>query len=902
MVMAAMVMAVLARAQEKAASAIPIAKLARTSAVDFESEVLPIFRTSCLACHNRTTTKGGLVLETPKTILAGGDDGPAVVPGKSGESALLRSAAHLEKPFMPPHDNKAKAPNLTSEQLALVKLWIDQGAKGEVHAATIHWRPLPASFTPAYAVALTPDGQFAAIGRGNRLDVYELAKKVVLSPFLAGHRDMVYSLAMSRDGQALASGSFGEVKIWRRAAPTSRFAVHVDALITAMAASADGQRVAVATNDGKLQLAGGDGKAIKMIATTQPVRAMRFSPDGGRLVCAGRKKIEVRNAADGGILAEVGTASEVACAAWVGAEKVAVGGADGVIRIYTVLSAAPAKLSLFKELAGNAGAVAAIDPLGAGQLVCGSADGSIRMWDVEKGQAIRQVSHGAAVTAVAGRGDGKAFASAGENGVVKLWDAEKGALIAEIKGEPALLRIVGEREDALKLATADVAFEKSVLQKAQADHKVQEERIKKALEAKTATTRPVAEKTEIVRKGALAKGKADAALLSATGDPKRAQEVLTEAKELASAVIALKAAQLAQSNASNELDLANAALERSDSAIAVSNKAISAAEAMEKTAQGALASAKQAAGVVRPVRRLAFSSDGSTLASAGDEQAIQLWNGQTGAAMRSIGAAGGHGLAFAGEATRILAAGERAVTLWDAAPRWVLERTIGSASADSPLSDRVNALAFSPDGRILAAGAGEPSRGGQIALWEVQSGRLLHDYRDVHSDAVLALDFSRDGGRLASGGADRFVKVLDLATHKVVLSLEGHTHHVLGVSFKADGRVLASGGADGQVKVWDLVAGEKKGNIPPGSGEVTAISFMGITDQMIVTGADGQVRIMNSGGGVAKTLANPTDHIHAAALSGDGKTFVCGGQSGNLYVWDLAGGKLVATLAPGKAP
>jgi WD40 repeat protein len=63
---------------------------------------------------------------------------------------------------------------------------------------------------------------------------------------------------------------------------------------------------------------------------------------------------------------------------------------------------------------------------------------------------------------------------------------------------------------------------------------------------------------------------------------------------------------------------------------------------------------------------------------------------------------------------------------------------------------------------VLASGGGEPSRGGQVALWNVGDGRLVHDFHDVHSDAVLCLAFSRDGTRLASGAADRFVKVLDV--------------------------------------------------------------------------------------------------------------------------------------------
>src|SRR3954469_18267647 len=114
------------RAAEAAAStrpAIKIADLKRTDTVDFEKEILPLLRTSCLACHNQTTTKGELILETPQSILKGGESGPAVVPGKSAESLLLQLAAHQKRPLMPPKDNKAAAPDLSPQELALVKLW-----------------------------------------------------------------------------------------------------------------------------------------------------------------------------------------------------------------------------------------------------------------------------------------------------------------------------------------------------------------------------------------------------------------------------------------------------------------------------------------------------------------------------------------------------------------------------------------------------------------------------------------------------------------------------------------------------------------------------------------------------------------------------------------------------------
>src|SRR3954462_1488755 len=98
-----------AEAAKEPEPAIQIAELKREKPVDFEKEVLPLFKQNCLACHNATDAKGDLILETPEKIRKGGENGPAVVQGKSMESLLLKVAAHQAKPFMPPRNNKAGA-------------------------------------------------------------------------------------------------------------------------------------------------------------------------------------------------------------------------------------------------------------------------------------------------------------------------------------------------------------------------------------------------------------------------------------------------------------------------------------------------------------------------------------------------------------------------------------------------------------------------------------------------------------------------------------------------------------------------------------------------------------------------------------------------------------------------
>src|SRR5207247_11014976 len=182
---------------------IAIAKIDRKTPVDFEKEILPILKNNCLACHNKTTTKAELILETPQDILKGGESGKVVVPKRSGDSLLLKIASHQVKPMITPKSNKVEASDLTPEELGLVKLWIDQGAKGEVHGTgPIVWQPLAEGLNAIYAVALTSDGQFAACGRANQIFIYDIPSKKLVTRLT--------------DPQLLKSGVYGKLGVAHR--------------------------------------------------------------------------------------------------------------------------------------------------------------------------------------------------------------------------------------------------------------------------------------------------------------------------------------------------------------------------------------------------------------------------------------------------------------------------------------------------------------------------------------------------------------------------------------------------------------------------------------------------------------------------------------------------------------
>ena len=105
---------------------------------------------------------------------------------------------------------------------------------------------------------------------------------------------------------------------------------------------------------------------------------------------------------------------------------------------------------------------------------------------------------------------------------------------------------------------------------------------------------------------------------------------------------------------------------------------------------------------------------------------------------------------------------------WKASSEWTLKKTIGGIDDPEILADRVLSLDFSPDGSLLAIGGGDPSRSGQISIWNIADGSLVRSIQQPHSDTVFGLAFSPDGEYLASASADRTAKVFRTADGELV--------------------------------------------------------------------------------------------------------------------------------------
>ena len=740
--------------------------------LDFYRDLYPVLKTNCISCHNKTTTKGGLNMESPELMKKGGENGPGIIAGKSAESLVVQAAAHLDEDLlMPPKNNKAGAADLTTDELALLKTWIDQGAKHSVQETRqVVWQPLSPGVSPIYTVAMTKDGRFGVCGRANQIFLYDLATRQFVMRLAdqggTAHRGLVQSLAFSPDGTRLASGSFREVKIWR--------------LEKGAAATADAKPVSITPASEVL---------LKKVAETGKVTIVShaLSPDGK-------------------------------------------------------------------------------------QVVTGCADGAVRVWDVATTK-----------------------------------------LIVELRGTVASSQKMAALDWTIAAQTLEQAFQKSVVTRTEAQNKSLDELLKKANDTIVAMKKALPEKEKAVKPAQDAKAAAQkelddlAAQIAKTPDGKADAALDKQQKDaqakLASTTMAETSALAAHAATQSNIEDAETDVKRitetkakNTADLASANAALEAAKKLQATATTDLAAAKQSLTktATKPLA-VSFSADAQKIAALGSDGSLNVWAVASGTPIEEVAGSGAATTTLTASADGSFTASKAVTLTTGAAPRWVLERVVGGGK-DSPFTDRVNAVRFSPDGKTLAVGGGEPSRSGDISLFDVASGKLVKSWPERHSDAVLSLDFSPDGKLLASGGSDKIARVTDLASGKQVNLFEGHTHHVMGVAFRADGRVLASAGGDGVVLVWDMLIGERKKKIEGWSKEVTSLQFVGATQQIVTSAGDNLIRIVNDDGTVVRAIDKLPDFMQSAASTANASVVIGGGEDSQLRVWDGTNGKELAVF------
>jgi len=296
-----------------------------------------------------------------------------------------------------------------------------------------------------------------------------------------------------------------------------------------------------------------------------------------------------------------------------------------------------------------------------------------------------------------------------------------------------------------------------------------------------------------------------------------------------------------------------------------------------------------------PVTAIAFSPDGSQLASSGYHEVL-VWNTADGTLIRRVAnlAERIHDIEYSADGTRLLVAagtpgqlGE--LKLFSAADGSLLRTLVRSR-------DSIFAAAFSPDQtRVASAGADRA-----IVVTDLNTGEQLLKVED-HADWVMDISWSPNGQRLVSASKDKTCKVFDAATGNPVVTFPGHGEPAYTAVFLADGGSVASGGGDRRVRIWQVADAKEVRGIGGFGGDVFR-NRVASGDLLYSASGDGNVHLHKAAdGAVVRKYAGHRDWVYSVAEHAGRKLVAAGSYDGEVRTWnaDDAAPALSFTAIPG---
>ena len=291
------------------------------------------------------------------------------------------------------------------------------------------------------------------------------------------------------------------------------------------------------------------------------------------------------------------------------------------------------------------------------------------------------------------------------------------------------------------------------------------------------------------------------------------------------------------------------------------------------------------------ISSLSFTLDGKMLATATEENTVQLWNVAAGTEIRTISG-------FAEKAQEVVLRPDgKMIAVIQGKSVKVRDTLTGKEihTFDNE-GQELYSIAFSPDGQTLAIGGVRT-----IKLWNVVNGRELRSLAG-YSESPTTICVSPDGKFLAMGTESGTIRLIGLAG-KGVRGLKGHTAHILSLAFNSDSTILASGSVDKTVKLWNVATGQEIRTLTGHSERVFGVAFS--SNGILASGSyDSVVKLWDvSTGAEIKTLEDTSagiGGINCVAFSPDGKILasVTHGDLLNhaITLWDVATGSVIRKL------
>lgn len=381
--------------------------LAAESAPDFSKQIAPLFTKYCTGCHNDTDREGKLSLESYASLLKGGGKGAVINPSNGDLSRMILVLAGKAEPKMPPEGEDAPM----AEEIALIKAWIDAGAKGPEGKGpdlTLLVTPQIKLTAPVrdavHAIAVAPQGNVVAIARHGEVELQSHPNRKLLFK-LAGHRGSVNAIAFSDDGQFLVAaagepGLFGEVRLWKVA----------------------------------------DGSLVKVFqGHKDSVYAVRFSPDRSLLATGSYDSlIKLWDVASGNEAKSLdghnGAVFEIAFRK--DGKVLASASGDRTVKLWDVASGE--RLDTLKESQKELYTLAFSSD--GTRLAAAGVDNRIRVWQISASAKegtnpllLSKFAHETPILRLAWSADGRTVVSTGEDRLVKVWNADTMTIRSELE-------------------------------------------------------------------------------------------------------------------------------------------------------------------------------------------------------------------------------------------------------------------------------------------------------------------------------------------------------------------------------------------------------------------------------------------------------------------------------------
>jgi WD40 repeat protein/transcriptional regulator with XRE-family HTH domain len=296
-------------------------------------------------------------------------------------------------------------------------------------------------------------------------------------------------------------------------------------------------------------------------------------------------------------------------------------------------------------------------------------------------------------------------------------------------------------------------------------------------------------------------------------------------------------------------------------------------------------------GHTNSIEAVTFSPDGNTVASSGVDDTARLWHipptlltGHTTAVTA---------LAFSPDRRTLASGNADTVQLWDMTrptptPRGPSLTGPISAVETGVFSPR-GVVAFSPHGNLLASGG----RDNTAKLWDVASHQFVATLPG-HTQPVITVAFNRDGNLLATGSRDHTIQLWNLTdpTHPTPLGppLTGHGGGVKAVAFNRDGTTLASGSDDSSIRLWDVATRKLIATLQNNTDQVEAVAFSP-NGRILASGSDDpnvQLWDVATHQLIATLRPAHTRLVYSVAFSPDGKVLASGSGDTTVRLWSVA--------------